>query len=103
MSRNIDTNEWIWIYNFPGADFPCAIFDSLSKASEWIMDNKVSGTLTKMPVNISVYDWAKQAGYFKPKTPHHFSPKYIGQFSSAYLEHYHFEFDDEGNLVSGGV
>jgi hypothetical protein len=99
----MDTNiipdyEWIWIF-CEEESFAC--FVSKKQAFTWIMKTKVSGCLTRYPLNISIYDWAISNHYFSPKFPSHNSAKFIQKFSSAYLEHYHFEFDDEGNITSG--
>jgi hypothetical protein len=92
--------QGVWIYNAPRAMFPCAVFDTKQKAIEWIFENKISGCLTLYPINKSVYDWAIEIQFFVPKKPEHFTPKYIGSFTSAALEHYHFEFDENGEFIA---
>jgi hypothetical protein len=88
----------VWVYNASRAMFPCAVFDTKQKALEWIAKNKVSGCLTLYPLNKSVYDWAIENQIYTPKKPLHFTPKYIGIFTSDSLEHYHFEFYENGEL-----
>jgi hypothetical protein len=88
----------VWVYNAEKSMFPCAVFDSKRKAIEWITKNKVSGCLTLYPINKSIYEWAIEEQYFVPKKPEHFEKKYIGSFTSAHLEHFHFEFDEHGKV-----
>jgi hypothetical protein len=47
--------------------------------------------LTKYPVGVGVYDMALEAGIFTPKRDEQRSAEFIGRFSSANLEHYHYE------------
>jgi hypothetical protein len=81
---------WIWVFHGEGARFSSAVFESKELAEDWIVRYGVSGVLTKMPVNIGVYDWAVANDYFLPKYPSQKSPEFIQGFSSAYLEHFHY-------------
>ena len=49
--------EWVWVFHGEGASFSSAAFDSKELAEDWIIRYEVSGVLTKMPVNMSIYDW----------------------------------------------
>jgi hypothetical protein len=40
---------------------------------------------------VSVYDWAIAEGHWAPKQEHRRRSQFIQRFSSAYLEHYHYE------------
>ena len=80
----------IWVFNGDG-QFPSAVFSSREKAEAWIGRHRLAGTLTKYPIDVSVYDWVIEKGYWKPTRPHQQTPKFIQQFSSAYMEHYHYE------------
>ncbi len=82
--------EWVWVFHGEGASFSSAAFDSKELAEEWIIRYGVSGVLTKMPVNMSIYDWVVVNEYFSPKYPSQKSPEFIQRFSSAYLEHFHY-------------
>ena len=83
--------EFVWIFKGNGANpFPSAVFSNLEKAEAWIKKHKLTGTLTKYPIDISVFDWAIKKEYFSPNE-HHFQPKVIGNFSSASQEHFHYE------------
>jgi len=96
-------NKGVYVFNYINDYFghPCAVFDQLNIAVCWICKNKVSGMLTRYPMNVSIYDWAIANHFFVPKRPDQFQPEFIGRFTSAYLEHYHFEFDDDGNITYG--
>jgi len=82
--------EYVWVFQGNNSNFPSATFSTIEKAIIWITANNLSGILTQYPINISVYDWAINEGYFKPKTENKKTPDFISKFSSAYLTHYHF-------------
>ncbi len=84
------SNE-IWIFQGSGAQFPSGVFTDEDQARAWIRAEKLSGLLTKYPVGQGVFDWAVQQGFFTPRKPEHHSAKFIGRFTSASMEHYHFE------------
>jgi hypothetical protein len=93
------TSNSVWVYNYPSARFPCAVFDTAENAHSWIMKNKISGTLTCYPINMSVYDWAIENQIFTPQKKSHSERKFIGSFTSASQEHYHYVFDDNGVFI----
>ena len=84
-------DEKIYIFHGEGAQFSSAVFDHLSKAEKWITENELTGILTVYPLNVPVYDWAIEKGYFTPKKEHQSSAKFISRFTSASQEHYHYE------------
>ena len=70
---------------------PCsAVFDDKALAEEWIRSQSVSGVLTRMPLNLSAYDWATGAGHFVPRWDEQKTPRFIQRFSCASLEHGHY-------------
>lgn len=81
----------VWVFSGEKSHYPSAIFAEKSEAERWISQMKLSGTLTKYPVGISVYEWAIGQGYFKPKTDNHLTAEFIGNFTTAGQEHYHYE------------
>ena len=84
--------EHIYLFNGDGgAKFCGGVFTSKEKAEEWIGKYSLSGVLTKYPVDISVYDWALETKQFLPKREEHVSPSFIGGFTSATQEHFHYE------------
>ena len=83
--------QGVWVFNGVKGTFPSAVFTELTIAQEWISRNAVSGTLTEYPLNEGVFDWAVSSGVFSPKTPNQRTPEFIERFSSAMLEHHHYE------------
>lgn len=81
---------WIWVFHGAGASLSSAVFSDIKNAEEWIEINKISGTLTKMPCDKSIYQWAIEYNFFHPKNDNQKTGKFIQKFSSAYLEHYHY-------------
>ena len=81
----------IWIFHGAGSQFASGVFSTKELAIAWIEDNDLQGILTKYPVDISVYDWAIEKGFFTPKNEAHRKPLFIQRFSSGSQEHYHFE------------
>ncbi|MDR2905176.1 MAG: hypothetical protein LBU73_04400 [Helicobacteraceae bacterium] len=51
-------DKWIWIFQGENATSCTAVFTEKEKAELWIFKHSLSGSLTRMPVNKSVYDWA---------------------------------------------
>ena len=81
----------IWVFNGERAFLPSAVFLTLELAEQWIKEKQVSGLLTAYPVNTGVYDWALTRGCFQPKHSYQQLPAFIQRFTSAYLEHFHYE------------
>lgn len=81
----------VWIFTGPNAHFPAGAFTSRDTAERWIQQQGLSGTLTAYPLDVGVFDWAVEAGYFTPKREDQRSAEFIQRFSSASQEHYHYE------------
>ena len=79
----------VWVFN-GGGDFPAAVFTARELAETWIARHRLTGVLTKYPLDVGVYEWAIECGAFKPQRPDQSGPQFIGGFSSASLEHYHY-------------
>jgi hypothetical protein len=79
----------VWVFNGSGR-FPSAVFRALEDAEKWIAANRLTGTLTAYPLDTGAYDWAVSKGYFTPKRDDQKGPEFIGAFSSASQEHYHY-------------
>ena len=58
---------YMWVVQGSRASFPSAIFSTKEKAVQWIEKYKISGMLSKYPIDISIYDWTIMKGFFKPK------------------------------------
>jgi hypothetical protein len=80
----------VWVFNGDRSVFPSGVFRDISTAEQWIRKNSLSGCLTEYPLDIGIYDWAIQHGYFKPKHEHQRQPTFIEKFSSAALNHFHY-------------
>ena len=81
----------VWVFNGANSQFPSGVFSSREHAEEWIKKHRLSGILTKYPIDISVYDWAIENGFLKLKDEENKSANFIQRFSSASQEHYHYE------------
>ena len=88
----------VWVFN-GGGNFPSAVFTSRDLAEAWISKHRLTGVLTNYPLDVGVYEWAIARGMFKPKRPEHSEPQFIGQFTSASQDHYHYAggSDDESD------
>ena len=58
-------------------------------------------------MDVSVYEWAVSEARFTPRRAHHRSAEFIGRFSSASLEHSHYENgirdgDAQADALAGG-
>ncbi|WP_420718338.1 DUF7710 domain-containing protein [Pyxidicoccus sp. MSG2] len=80
----------VWVFCGAGARFPSGVFRARSSAEDWIGRYRLSGTLTKYPLDEGVYDWAVRGGFFEPKRAEHSSATFVQGFSSASQEHYHY-------------
>ena len=60
-----------------------------------ILENKLSGMLTKYPLNKGVWDWACENNMHNLKaekvTEKSLNPNFIAGFTTASQEHYHYE------------
>ena len=81
----------MYLFNEEDSRFAGAVFSELVKAESWIQRHALSGTLTAYPIDIGVYDWAVEEGYFLPKRDSHRTASFIGGFTTARQEHYHYK------------
>ncbi|OQP63263.1 hypothetical protein A3860_25580 [Niastella vici] len=81
----------IWVFNGAKSHFPSGVFSKKEIADAWIAKHKLTGVLTKYPVDEGVYDWSLANGTFKIKKEEQTKPEFIQRFSSASQEHYHYE------------
>ena len=82
--------ENVWVFN-RGGNFTSGIFTRRELAESWISKHFLSCCLTKFPLDVGLFDWAIDSEIFKPKRPDQVEARFIGQFTSAALEHYHYE------------
>lgn len=91
-TNSIPSVNFVWLFQGEASNFSAAVFSNLHTAEKWIEDSKVTGVLTKYPLDTSVYDWAVSTGDFIPQQTYQKEPKFIQKFSNcSSLEHYHFE------------
>jgi hypothetical protein len=87
--------ESVWVFNKNNANFSGGVFSELELAENWIRGNSLSGILTEYPLNQGVFDWAVKNDMhnIKPEKLAEKSeqPNFIGGFTSASQEHYHYE------------
>lgn len=84
-------NNKIYVFSGKQATFPAGVFSSREKAEEVIIKYSLTGILSVYPIDMLLYDWVIEKGYFEVKKDYQTSSKFIEQFSSASTEHYHYE------------
>jgi hypothetical protein len=85
-------NEFIYLFHYPAKSKFCSgVFWEKKKAEDWIGKHRLSGVLTSYPIDTGVYDWAIVNKMFTPEKEHEATPDFIGGFSSASQEHWHYE------------
>jgi len=87
----MSAEEIVWVFNGPNGRFPSGVFPDRAAAEAWIARGSLSGTLTAYPLGVGVYEWAVGKGYFKVKQDSHRSPEFVQDFSTASLQHCHYE------------
>ena len=92
------SENFVWVFSGAKRHFPGGVFTGREVADAWIAKNRLTGTLTRYPVDVGAYEWAVGKGMFRPRHAHEFEPEFIGGFSDAGMEHYHYE---DGERHSG--
>jgi hypothetical protein len=87
----MDHADFVWVFNGAKSSFPSGIFTDLDRAERRIGEHPLTGTLTAYPLDTGVYEWGIAKGFFRPRKPHEASPEFIGRFTSASMEHHHYE------------
>jgi hypothetical protein len=82
--------NYLFLFHTTRSTFCGGVFSEREIAEKWIAKYSLSGVLTKYPVDVGVYDWAIENGKFTPKKEGQFMPDFIGGFSTAGQEHYHY-------------
>lgn len=83
--------EGVWIFHGANGRFASGAFTEPARAEEWIRKNQLTGVLTFYPLNMGVYEWAVENRLFSPKKEEHYTPEFIGKFSAASQDHFHYE------------
>jgi len=81
--------SFVYVFHGDGARFAAAVYSTVEDAKSDIASKRLSGVLTAYPLDQTVYAHVVDAGLFKGKDNP--EPRYIQRFTSAALEHYHFE------------
>jgi hypothetical protein len=81
----------VWVFNGPQANFPAAIFSNTEAAEALILKHRLTGRLTRYPIDRGAYDWSIDQGHFTPKKPEHSRLEFIQKFGCASFEHHHYE------------
>jgi hypothetical protein len=89
----------VWVFNGDGGGFPSGVFQSVEKAEEWISKHGLSGLLTWYPLDVGVYEWAIENGYFSPHKDYHKAADFIQRFSSAHTDHHHYKNGRQAGLT----
>ena len=87
---NSDT-RFVWVFNGARAQFPAGVFADLTLAESWVGKHRLTGVLTRYPVDSGAYDWSIKTGIFQAEKPEHSTPDFIQGFGCASFEHYHYE------------
>lgn len=84
-------DNFVWIFNGGKGRFAGGVFSSALTAEHWIQTNQLTGVLTRYPLDVGSFDWAKQQGLVSDKLLERADSDFIGSFSSASFEHFHYE------------
>ena len=82
--------QFIWIIQANKSRNIVGCFETQQAAEAFIHLHKIPCILQKIPVNIAIYDWVIQQGYWQPKYESQKTTPFIAQFNSAYLQHEHY-------------
>jgi hypothetical protein len=86
-----NTPNFIWIFHGAKSQFSSGVFTKTTIAEEWIKKHKLTGMLTKYPIDIGTYNWAIENNLFTVKKESQKEPLFIQGFSSASQQHHHYE------------
>lgn len=85
----------VWILHSANARFAGGAFSNVSEAEAWIGKQALTGLLTEYPMNEGTFDWAIRTGNTGMKNEklklRIKDPSFIGGFTSASQNHYHYE------------
>lgn len=83
--------DGVWVFLGERGTLPSAVFSTRERAEAWIAERRLTGCLTRYPIDRPVYEWAIESGLWAPSKPHQVQPSFIGRFSSASLDHAQYE------------
>ncbi|MFC4060960.1 hypothetical protein ACFOWE_21880 [Planomonospora corallina] len=80
----------VWVFLGEGAQWPSGVFRTRERAESWIRTGELTGMLTEYPLDTGVYDWVIEHGHFQPRAAHQQTPSFVGRFTTAQQEHFHY-------------
>ena len=87
--------DFVWVFNQAQNGFAGEVFTQLEMAEIWISQQKLSGIITKYHLDTGVLEWDLDNGVFSPPKEQlelkMKNPNFVGGFTSACQEHYHYE------------
>ena len=89
-----DQLPFVWVFHSIRY-FTGGVFSNRETAERWIAKHGLTGILTKYPLDIGVYDWAIARDLYSPVGERE-TPEFIGSFTTASQEHFHYS---EGKLA----
>lgn len=81
--------KYVWVFTGESG-VAVGVFAQKGEAEMQIEAFRLTGMLTRYPVGMFAIDWAMEKGSFTPKSEESLSRK-RGSFTSASMEHYHYE------------
>lgn len=82
----------VWVFNGERGGFAGAVFSTRDKAEAWIREHRLSGVLTAYPLDEGCFDWAMRRGLVSGRARDRGGePDFIASFTSAGMEHFHYE------------
>jgi hypothetical protein len=76
---------FVWLFHGEGGKFASGVFSSRENAERWIQAHRLSGVLTRYPLDEGSYQWALANGTFTVKRAAQSSPEFIQRFAD---DHY---------------
>lgn len=90
----MSVTAFVWVFNGERR-FPGGVFSTLEAAESWIRLHRLSGIVTAYPLDEGCWDWALRTGRHSLSEARlrqkQADAAWIGGFSTAYQEHYHYE------------
>ena len=90
-------SQSIWVFYGANGRFASGVFTSRDAAEQWIRKYKLTGVLTKYPLDEGVFDWAIKVGHFNVKKESQNLASFIQNFTSASQDHIRFQNGESEN------
>ncbi len=87
--------DHVWVFLGDHCETPSGVFRARDLAEAWIGQHKLSGTLSALPVDEGVFDWAYRNNAITMKAEKleqkKRDPAFIATCYPASLDHYHYQ------------